>query len=243
MEKLFILLLSLSLQFNSFGADTNWAAEADSSKSVGGSGGTPSGSAADVFDENEATSYSISNSTGNAITAWGLSEFASSHTINRIKTVFWAGDWCGDEYEGAYGDGTYLIEYYDGSWHTADSGVADADAPGDSQTVDLTGLNYTSVTKVRLTLAAPGCGGEYRTAYGLAYELYAYGPPYLDKGVRIRTSSGTIKIGVETLDGHKLRVRGTDAIYGIPLITPGGAEDSGLRVYDGSNVKALPFVN
>ena len=67
--------------------------------------------------------------------------------------------------------------------------------------------------------------------------------PYSDIGIRLRTSSGTIKIGTQALDGHKLRIRKGGTTYGIPLITPGDANDSGVRIWDGSAVKALPKVD
>ena len=69
---------------------------------------------------------------------------------------------------------------------------------------------------------------------GIEYSIY------LDKGLRVKAGSGIISLGVETLNAHRLRYKGSDAIYGVPLITPGGANDSGVRIYDGSNVKTVP---
>jgi len=67
---------------------------------------------------------------------------------------------------------------------------------------------------------------------------------YTDIGIRMRTSSEVIKIGAQTLEStHALRIRKGDTTYGIPLIAPGGADDSGLRIFDGSAVKALPKVD
>lgn len=67
---------------------------------------------------------------------------------------------------------------------------------------------------------------------------------YTDIGLRIRTSTATIKIGVQTLDAtHKLRIRKGDTTYGIPLLALDDPSASGLRIYDGANVKALPKVS
>ncbi len=67
---------------------------------------------------------------------------------------------------------------------------------------------------------------------------------YIDVGLRIKSSGGIVTIGAQTLveDEHKLRIRKGGTTYGIPLITPGGADDSGIRIYDGSSVKALPKI-
>lgn len=58
-------------------------------------------------------------------------------------------------------------------------------------------------------------------------------------GIRIYTSSGIIKIQAETLSGHKLRVRKGGTTYGIPLVATDHADASKIRIYDGSDIKAL----
>ena len=65
---------------------------------------------------------------------------------------------------------------------------------------------------------------------------------YTDIGLRIKAGAEVVTIGALDLDAgtHKLRVRKGGTTYGIPLITPGGADDSGVRIYDGSNVKTVP---
>jgi hypothetical protein len=67
---------------------------------------------------------------------------------------------------------------------------------------------------------------------------------YIDIGLRIRTSGSVTRIiGGKTLDSsHKLRFRNGATTYGIPLIATGGADDSGIRIYDGAGVKTVPKI-
>ena len=74
-------------------------------------------------------------------------------------------------------------------------------------------------------------------------ELRLWGLNYIDIGLRLREDTGTVTIGTVTLDGHKLRIRKDDTIYGIPLLDTGDGDASGFRIYDGSSVKALPAVD
>ena len=236
MKKILILLLSILLLacVNVEAADYNWAADGDSTKTGGGTG-TPTGTPALCFDEDENTLYKHTCNGCCIVTTWTQSEFASSHTITRIKAVFFGLQWA---------TSNYLIEYYDGSWNTADSGVF----TGVKQTIDLTELNYTNVTKVKLTTVTDWRGAPYcSVATGVGayqYELYAYGPPYLDIGVRMRKSGSTFKIGVLPVDAtHKLRTRKGATTYGIPLLATNDADASPIRIYDGANVKSLPEVD
>ena len=79
--------------------------------------------------------------------------------------------------------------------------------------------------------------------YGASYEVTLTIEFYVDIGLRVRTSGGTIKIGTLALDGHALRVRKGGTTYGIPLLATSDDSASGLRIYDGSAVKALPKVD
>lgn len=66
---------------------------------------------------------------------------------------------------------------------------------------------------------------------------------YLDKGVRIKTSSGIIKIGLQELKAsHKLRIRKDSTTYGIPLLDTNDNDASPVRIYDGRSIKALPEI-
>jgi len=79
--------------------------------------------------------------------------------------------------------------------------------------------------------------------YGSSYYNQLTIVYYLDKGLRIYKSGAVTNIGVLPLEAtHKLRFRNGATTYGIPLIATGGADDSGVRIYDGSAVKALPKI-
>ena len=65
-----------------------------------------------------------------------------------------------------------------------------------------------------------------------------------DIGFRVRTGAGTVNIGTQTLlSTHKLRIRKGATTYGIPLLATTDPDASGVRIYDGTNVKALPKVS
>ena len=67
---------------------------------------------------------------------------------------------------------------------------------------------------------------------------------YQDIGIRVQTDSGVIKIGVMDLESsHKLRIRKGNTTYGIPLLDVTDSNASPIRIYDGSNVKALPKID
>jgi len=167
MKKYILFILLVFAPLDLYAADVNWAADAGSALTKSGNC-TEVGTAANVFDEDEATSYNntgiFAPGVGGSCTSWAKSEFAGSHSINRIKAVFGVGGSASQ---------TYSIEYYDGSWHSAGSGSG----TGEKQTVDLTGLSLSGVSAVRITCVAscfnpfsPCACGEYE------YELYAYGP-------------------------------------------------------------------
>lgn len=64
-----------------------------------------------------------------------------------------------------------------------------------------------------------------------------------DIGLRIRTSSETVNVGVQDLKStHKLRIRKGATTYGIPLLSTADSNAIGLRIYDGSLAKALPKI-
>jgi len=62
---------------------------------------------------------------------------------------------------------------------------------------------------------------------------------YVDAGLRIKAGSGVITVACQTLATHKLRFRSGATTYGVVLGTPGDSADSGLRIYDGADVKAI----
>ena len=223
-------------------ADYNWAADSGSSKS---STATPSpippgvtqGATADIFDNDLATyQAAVVPDYSSPATAGMLAEsdFAAK-TINKIVAKYK----CNGPVGGM--SWSYLVEaYYSSAWHTVGSGSGSTNL-GD-QTLTYDNLGLTGVTKVKITATTNGFGSLATTGC-VIYELQAWGPKYFDIGLRIRTSTATIKIGVLDLEAtHKLRIRKGNTTYGIPLLATTDAEASGLRIYDGSAVKALPKV-
>lgn len=87
---------------------------------------------------------------------------------------------------------------------------------------------------------------ESRSSWYLGFyvsEIQAMGVVYEDIGLRYYDGSAVKKIGVEDLDGHKLRVYDGAAVRGIDLISTSRDDASGIRLYDGSSVKALPLID
>lgn len=76
-------------------------------------------------------------------------------------------------------------------------------------------------------------------------ELKPYGiSSYKDIGLRIKAGASILKIGVEALTAsHKLRIHKNGTTYGIPLVATNDADATGLRIYDGVSIKALPKVD
>ncbi len=67
---------------------------------------------------------------------------------------------------------------------------------------------------------------------------------YSDIGIRLKAGNGTIKIGtLADLTGHSLRIRKGDTTYAIPLVETENPIASGIRIYDGSAIKALPKID
>ena len=96
-------------------------------------------------------------------------------------------------------------------------------------------LDFTNVTKVRWRLVSGGAD-----FYINNFTLEAEGYMFIDKGFRIeQTGSATKKIAIETLSGHKVRIRGGDGVtYGVPLVSTASSIASPLRIYDGATVYA-----
>lgn len=139
----------------------------------------------------------------------------------------------------------------DGNWTTV-PGTESSGWEGGSGSLDhdsgireLTGINITNVTGIKAYAGAgsSAAGGEGRfDGYAEIFEIQTYGVFYNDIGLRVKTETETIKIGVEDLDDtkHKLRIRKGNTTYGIPLVEVDSSNASPVRIYDGSSVKALP---
>lgn len=64
-----------------------------------------------------------------------------------------------------------------------------------------------------------------------------------DIGLRVSNSSTTNKINVETLSAsHKLRISDGSDTYGISLVDVSSDQNSGVEIYDGAAIKALPKI-
>lgn len=222
-------------------ADTNWALNGTKSKgyTAGGSGlhYVEYQTEEQIFDGNEATEYAIradATSWTGWVNAWGMTEFATTHRVNKIEIHI---GYQVSNY--VNGHTSYLLEaYYSGAWNT----VSTAEDIAVSYIFDNLGL--IGVSKVRMSVYVPfGQTELYYDAIGVAIlqECYVWGTDAIDIGISYTKANGTIgSVGVLPLVAtHKLRVyNGTD-IYGIPLVTVGDPLDSGIRIYDGTNVKAL----
>jgi len=231
-------------------AEYNWAANPYSSNSGSvsswGTGGDPTritnttyGTYANAFDNNMATFYGIKAYTTIYSQLWAkcivTSEFDEAEDIDNMVIKI---------QETGYGTRNYAIyslEYYDTGWNFIANGTS---FTGTSTVTNTTG--WSGVNKARLTVEVRydyiAHSGHLDT-YAYIYELQAFGTRYNDIGLRLKNNSTTINIGVQDLDGHKLRVSKDSTTYGIPLLTPGDDGDSGIRFYDNSNVKALPIAD
>ena len=228
----------------------NWASDSGSSKTASQTkgdvwdGGSVTGSAGNVFDDDTSTVYTTylydapatSEDTAR-VEQWlnAESDFPSAVNINKIVAVV--------NY-GAAGGGTvyaksYTVSaYYASAWHVVGTG----NMSGSKQTLTFDSLGLSGVSKVKIQLHGDVSSsvGNNAESWLYAYELQAFGSVYTDIGLRIKGSS-TVTIGGETLDSsHKLRFRKGTTTYGIPLLATTDLDASGLRIYDGSAVKALP---
>jgi len=232
MKKLiFFLILFLSLSPFAFGADLNWSLEGTAT-GIYGNIGVPS----NIRDDDEGTYYGLGGGAGprpiNATYSCEVAFAEVALTINEVAVVHSA-------------TGTINVTncdislYYGGSWHIVADNI---DTGSWAKKTSSQAGDWSNVSKIKLDirLGIP----SYQSGGHLTYELRAWGPPnYSDIGLRVKTSSGIIKIGTQSLDGHKLRVRKGDTTYGIPLLATDDAYASPIRIYDGSAVKALPKVD
>lgn len=246
MKKFIFLLIVIFLSLNNYAiaAKNNWAADTDSAKTGDGTGsGSSVGTPGNAFDEDDSTVYywigrdfGIGDEITVTATCWVQSEFASTQDIDKMVTIVKA-------YIPASGTRTltYTLEaYYDSAWHTIGSGSL-TNMKKTLKTFN--NLALTGVTKVKVSISSSitttTTGWIYCYAY--AYELYAY--EFYDKGVRIRDGAATISIGCKSdYTSYKLRVQKYSTTYGIPLVATDNAVASPVRIYDGSNVKALPKI-
>jgi hypothetical protein len=225
-------------------ADYNWAADSESTKSssytfISSLTFNQGGSTADIFDNDSSTNqwlqgYYLGAGNTAAVDLTSESDF-NAKTINSIVGIMYGG---GHNVTSL----TYSISaYYSGGWNVVGSGSY---SPGD-YTVTLSSLGLTGVSKVKMYLygSAASSAHDDGTVVIRAYELQAWGPKYIDIGLRVNKSDDTVvTVGAayELNATHKLRIRKGSTTYGIPLVATTDADASGLRIYDGAAVKSLP---
>lgn len=194
---------------------------------VSGSGtGSISGTVEDIRDLNLSTAYTVANG---EITA--RITFKNPVTLKEIFSKIIAGA------SSTPGSGNYSLKAYNSS-NSLISTISSASGTLVSEETTHIGT-WANVKYLEVTAGGGGLNGGGATIW----EITAKGIAYEDIGLRIRTSSSTIKIGVEDLKAtHKLRIIKDGVIYGIPLLATSDSNASGLRIYDGSSIKALPKV-
>jgi len=156
--------------------------------------------------------------------------------------------------------GGYLRTYlwYSNQWNQIYEETIPQGASGISGERTITGTWY-NVSKVKVYTYIYGNGGSTRTGRidSKLYELRAFGqaaPAFIDIGLRVwdQSLAGPIKIAAWPLGeeaSSSLRIaadidnNGTPEEYGIALVDPGDAMDSGVRIQiqgaTGSEIKAL----
>ena len=187
---------------------------------VSGSGGTES--IENIRDLNLSTFYSGSGGVFATVT------FQNPVTLKEIFIKIFAS---------GSSSASYSVKLYNSS-DTLIATITEASGLNISEEKTYTG----TWANVKYLQASAGGGGPSGGG-GQISEITTKGIAYEDIGLRIRTSSATIKIGVEALKStHKLRIVKDGVIYGIPLLATSDSDASGLRIYDGSAIKALPKV-
>jgi len=226
---------------------TDWAASANgatlaSTSHADASGSTPD-NVHDAFDD----SGSRVKTTG-ASDAWWTYTITFAHTVVidrfEVRTSFARDRTTLDRPNG-------LLEYYDGAWNTI---RADANLPSSVTTYKiLADAPYVDVSKVRWTVSDIDRtftlfgGWQYANAYtffirawGRFFDDGAVAGSDLSDGIRIWDGTANINIAMEALDGHKVRVRGSDGVtYGVPLVATTHSSASKVRIYDGTEVKSF----
>jgi len=90
----------------------------------------------------------------------------------------------------------------------------------------------------RATVGTSGLAGNPGSAGTVTLNQQTY-----TNSIKFRTADRTIAIAAETLnESHKLRLKGNEVVYGVPFVPVTASNASPIRIYDGSNIKALPMI-
>lgn len=231
----------------------NWCSDAGTNLtgSIRGWGNTESdtgsinetifGTPADGADDNLTTYYGVKHKTS----LWShlhseiILEAEFSEARNLDEVTIKVGEWGDDNDQSAY----YWVSYYDGSWHYIAEQIDFLGDPDQTVTATWT-AGWSNVTKIKVEVEVyyKYTANQLET-HAYIYELQAWGTKYEDIGLRAHDGSDVINIGVEELDGHKLRIRKGGTTYGIPLVDTTDGDASGVRIHDGSSIKALPKID
>jgi len=174
-----------------YAVDYNWAADADSVKTSGGSssgdtGGNNwprnGGTTEDIFDNNNVTYryYGHQSKTRHCTCElWGQSDFKDPQYINKIVSTAIISQYCNALYTFSY----TISAYYAGGWHTIgnNSWVNQHPVPGGSVDVSATfdNLNLSGVTSVKTYFygrVSSNTPFNYVDIQINSYELQAWGP-------------------------------------------------------------------
>lgn len=135
------------------------------------------------------------------------------------------------------------LEYYNGEWQTL---RAEADLPLYPTTYKYPDGPYPNVSKLRWTVSDLDRSysiwtGGWKYGYAYTYFLQAWGRRFYDGcGLRYYDGAAVRTIAVETLDGHKVRVRGPGGVtYGVPVVATDHPQAASLYFYDGTETKAF----
>lgn len=251
---IWIIFLATSNNIVMAQSDINWAAYQTSMK-TGSTTNIDSitGTYADAFDGNDNTyyyGYRLDYSGNVKITMVLQSNFTSIHSINRMRAVY-QGSWPPPDTIGSYGQvvcsgcvngfGSYSMEvYYNNNWNIVSSGSLVRDT---KIIIDLPNLFLPSVSKTRLivNVSAQHTQGHSLAASIYTYELSAWGPDYIDIGLRAYDGANIIKVACEpegTLTSP-LRIRKGSTTYGIVLVDSSDLNASKIRIKTNSGIKAL----
>lgn len=201
------------------------------------------GVAGDSYDEDYDTCYGITCSYSYGyfwVSATAIHTLAQTLRIDRVKArvkAYASGggvDPCGVTVTIAYKSGGSWTNLYT---DTQNGGTVSIDYTYDNST------GWSNVTDLKIyAYACAYCASEFESAdiQAYLYDIQAWYTSYSDSGLRIRKSASTESIGMETLSSsHKLRFRKGSTTYGIPLVATTDPYATGIRIYDGSAVKAL----
>ena len=148
------------------------------------------------------------------------------------------------------------VDYYDGAWNIDLASFRLVEPAKWYNSSHIAGIP--SVTEIRVVVTGLDVDRDYAW-HGLSYErvynrawiydVQAWGHFFddgavagsdLSDGIRIWDGTANVDIAMEALDGHKVRVRGSDGVtYGVPLVATTHSSASKVRIYDGTEVKSF----